>query len=96
MGGAHALATGTVAALLVFGPFLLLALIGMPVLDARARRRLGVETGMRWAEHTGRLAGWARGLAEAGPWRVAGGLGLYVLLLGLHRCLVGFDPLPLW
>ena len=39
--GAHLLANGDLAHVLLFGPFLLLALLGMPVVEARRRRAVG-------------------------------------------------------
>ncbi|SOC05403.1 uncharacterized membrane protein [Rhodobacter sp. JA431] len=96
--GAHLLPNGDVAHVLLFGPFLLLALIGMPVVEARKRRALGAK---RWAQLTAHthllpLAALITGRwkPHAAPsWRRAGiAVFLWVGLWHLHQPVIGLWP----
>lgn len=90
---AHGLANGDVAGLIMFGLFLLLALMGGPILDLRARRKLGADEWRRLSAQTGQ--GRLR-LAELDLWRPALALALYALSLWAHAYVVGVDPLALY
>jgi len=89
--GAHLVANGTVAALMLFAPLLLLALAGPVLLDSKRRRALGEA---EWRRLTGYPRAWRPALAETGWRRLAGGLALYAALLLLHPVVIGFSPLP--
>lgn len=98
---AHVPANGDAVALILFGGMAAFSLLGMRIVDARARRRLGPE---RWRALAGKtsivpfaaiIAGRARphGLAAALPY-AALALVLYGwFLLDGHARLVGIDPL---
>jgi uncharacterized membrane protein len=84
--GAHLLANGDLAHVLLFGAFLVMAVGGMAILDRRAQRRLGAD--------------WARLAAGLGPSPLPGdGLRLVLAavlfagLLLLHPAVIGVDPL---
>ena len=82
---------GDVAALLVFGVFLILAATGPKLLDIKRRKTLGPDWD-RLAARTGRLSPVMIG--EIGPWRVLGGIALYAMLLWAHPYVFGVSPLP--
>lgn len=95
----HLLANGDVASLLLFGSLLFLALFGARVIDQRRHRT----NPAGWAELMAQtsfvplaaiFAGRTRlTLRELGLWRVALGLGLYVLFLFLHPLVAGVPAL---
>jgi uncharacterized membrane protein len=98
--GAHAIANGDLAHLMVFGAFSALAIGGMLALDARSRRRLGVQEWERLARRTSNIP--FLGLARGAPLRfrtgtairIAAAALLYLLLLFSHEILAGV-PVPL-
>ncbi|MCW3797915.1 NnrU family protein [Sphingomonas sp. BN140010] len=83
--GVHLIANGHLAALILFGVFLLFSLGGMALLDRRKHRQLGpgyarlLPTGRRWT---------ARQLLAT----FGGGTALYALLLAMHPVLIGPNP----
>jgi len=92
---AHALANGDAASLTLFGGMAVLALGGMPSLDAKIARRLGAAWGpialsssiipfLAIARGQNRLA-----LGEIGWMRLLGGLALYALLILVHPWITG-------
>ena len=84
--GAHLLANGDLAHLLLFGGFLAMALAGIVQLDRRAKRRLG---DARWQRLAGRsFTGW-RGVDAL---RLAGAVLLYAALLLAHGPVIGVSP----
>jgi uncharacterized membrane protein len=86
--GAHLLANGDLAAALVFGGAGAFAVAGMPLLEARARRRGEREPPPRgWREQAAALST-RRCAIEA-----ALGIALYVALLSAHAPVIGVDPL---
>lgn len=98
---AHAIANGDMASLTLFGGMAILALGGMPSLDAKTARRLGAAWGpiaMRSsivpfvAIINGRTG---LSLGEIGWGRIAGGIALYVLLAVAHPWLAGKPIFPL-
>ena len=96
----HLLANGDVASLLLFGCLLFLALFGAALIDHRRRSgnpdgwaRLAAQTS--FVPFAALVAGRTRlTLRELGLWRIALGLGLYVLFLFLHPLLFGVAVLP--
>ncbi len=90
--GAHIPPNGDAAALVLFGPFLLLALAGPALMERKRRKALGGEEFARLARHTGRPR-WAM-LREIGAVRLGVALGLYLLLIWLHPYVIGVWPLP--
>lgn len=92
--GAHLLANGDVAHVVMFGGFLALAALAPRALDRRNRRRMGPDwprltQALRAAPRPGAL----RLLADH-PGRTAAALGLYLGLLLLHPWVIGASPLP--
>lgn len=98
--GAHLLANGDLAHVILFAPFLALALVGMPVVEARHRRAIGAEEWQRQTARTG-LVPFAALLT--GRWRPVSGpsvlrlivaLALWVGLWHLHAPVIGVWPAP--
>lgn len=86
--GGHLFANGDLAAALVFGGAGAFALAGMPLLEARARRRgEGEPPSLGWRARAAALAT-RRCAIEA-----AVGLALYLALLAAHAPVIGVDPL---
>ena len=95
----HTLMTGTLGALVFFGAFLLVALAGMPSLDAKLAKRdpqhwpafAQVTSNLPFvaiAQGRNRLA-----MAEIGWWRFAATLILWFALTGAHQW---FFHIPVW
>jgi uncharacterized membrane protein len=96
----HLVLNGDAASLVLFGAFLLLALVGPRSIDAKRQRALG-ERWERFAAVTSNVpfaaivAGRNRLVpGELGWWRVALGLGLYAVFLAVHGRLFGASPFP--
>ena len=89
--GIHTLLNGDAASLLLFGPLLLLALLGPAMLDRKRRRELGPAWPALTAA-TSRPATLRPG--EIGWPRLGAGLALYALLLWAHPHVIGVSPLP--
>lgn len=94
----HLLARGDTASLIFFGGFLVLALSGTALIDARRARALG-EDWTRFAAVTSNIpfaaiiSGRNRfSLSEIGWKKILAGLVLYGVLLGLHPMLFGVRP----
>ena len=95
---AHLVALGDAAALVFFGAFLVLALGGTALIDARKAAALG-EDWKRFAALTSNLPfrAIAEGrnrfsLAEIGWTKIGAGLALFAMLLALHPYLFGAQP----
>lgn len=98
--GAHIPANGDAASLILFGSLLMLALVGMPLIDRKKRASLG-DDWTRLAVGTSNLplAALVQGrarvtLTEIGWWRILAGLALYVAFLFGHEPVIGLSPLP--
>lgn len=90
--GAHIIPNGDVAALMLFVPLLVLALLGPRILDAKRRRQLGVA---EWERLRAALQPDPMAMAaEIGPWRPLAGVGVFALLFLLHQPVIGVSPLP--
>ncbi|MDH5749387.1 MAG: NnrU family protein [Rhodospirillales bacterium] len=94
----HILANGDAAALTFFGALTVLALGGTLHLDARRRATLG-KVWTVYAAQTSNLpfqamAGGRTKLvfSQIGWWRIGLGLALYLVLLSLHRTVIGVPP----
>ena len=85
---AHMVPNGDLAHALLFGTFLVFALLGMRMIDRRKRRQMGAD----WD----RLTQTARRIevAPGGLVRVAAGLALWGALLWLHTPVIGISPMP--
>jgi uncharacterized membrane protein len=98
--GYHLLATITLASVIFFGTFLVLALFGTRAIDAKCRRRRGAE----WqaiAYQTSNLpfaailAGRNRFVArEYFDWRFAVSVAAFALFLAFHKYLFSMSPFP--
>jgi len=84
----HLLANGDLAHAIMFGSFVVFAIVGTRIIDRRKRRLLGAE---QWA----RLAATRRTFEPSlnGLVRISLGLALYGALLWLHGPVIGVDPL---
>lgn len=97
---AHMLNNAAPADLVFFGSLGLLSLLGTVAVDAKKRAQLGdgwtaYEAGTSNVPFAAIIAGRARfSLAEIGWWRVALGVLVWALMLGLHPWLFGANPLP--
>ena len=96
---AHVAATGDLASVLFFGALGALGLAGAPLLDAKKAKRHGAGW-HAFATATSNLPFLAivQGrqrlvLGEIGLWRIALALGLFVLMLSVHRWAFGTSPL---
>jgi uncharacterized membrane protein len=98
--GAHLLANGDLAHVILFASFLALALAGMPVVEARRRRAMGAED---WARLTRSTALLPLAALVTGRWRPRGGPSLLLLALALagwaalwhlHAPVIGVWPGP--
>lgn len=95
--GAHLIANGDLAHLLLFGPLLGFAVGGLFGAEARARRAPGFAEA---AAHTSMFPGAAlltrrwrpRGLPS--PWRLIVAVAIWGTLISLHPILIGVSPLP--
>ncbi len=94
----HVLARGDAASLVFFGGFLLLALSGTVLIDARKAGTLG-EDWTRFAAVTSNIPFWAIvggrnrfRLAEIGWTKILAGLVLYAVFFALHSYLFGAGP----
>lgn len=98
--GAHLLANGDLAHVLMFGTFLVLALVGMPVVEGRRRRSMGEAEWARLAARTGLVPFSA---LVAGRWRPRGlpplgrtlaTLAAWAAVWHLHAPVIGVWPGP--
>ena len=98
--GAHAMVRGDAAAIVLFGTFAGIALIGMAHIDHR--RRAADDTTFRWLDATtsavpfgALLAGRAHlSFAAIGWWRLGLALAVFVGMVALHAPVTSLDPLP--
>ena len=96
--GVHLLANGDLAHVLLFAPFLLLALAGMRVVEARRRRAAGAADWARLTAATGLIPGAAlvsgrwRPRGRPSPWRLAMALTGWAVLWHLHAPVIGVWP----
>ncbi len=92
--GVHVLANGDQASVILFGLLGLLSLAGPLSLDAKRRRVLGAEAFGQLKVEVART-GTFTALVQAGPWRIGGGLALWVGLLSVHEWAFGVAPVGL-
>lgn len=98
--GAHLLPNGDLAHVILFGPFLLLALIGMKVMETRRRQIMGETAWQSLSARTSLLpfsallsGRWRpRGLPSL--WRLGASLILWLSLWHLHAPVIGVWPAP--
>ena len=86
---AHLVPNGDLAHVIVFGLFAGFSLLGMRIIDKRARRILGQENWQRFANTKREFKVTRRGLT-----RLALGTAIYLALLYLHEPVIGISPLP--
>ena len=98
--GAHLPANGDLAHVLVFAPFLVLAVLGMRVVETRRRKAMGAADWARLTAGTGLfpfaalVAGRWRPVGWPSPWRAGVTLGGWALLWHLHAPVIGVWPGP--
>lgn len=92
--GAHAVANGDLAHVILFGGFAVFALLGQIIIDRRRRRQMGgIWEAARAALREAPLLHGSGAPVEVMV-RVAAGLALYWALIVLHPHLFGVSPLP--
>ncbi|WP_435660340.1 NnrU family protein [Leisingera caerulea] len=89
--GAHLLANGDLAHVILFGLFAGFAWIGMALIDRRKQRQMGQGEWNRLSRNTARL-----NLARLRPTAAEAGLAaaVFLALLILHAPVIGYSPLP--
>ena len=98
--GAHLLANGDLAHVILFAPFLLLALLGMPMVERRRHRQMGPAAWDSQTAHTGLipfaalLAGRWKPQGLPNLWRLAAALLAWAALWHLHPAIIGVWPGP--
>lgn len=92
--GAHMLANGDLAHVILFGTFAGFALLGRSLIDRRKQK----EMGPRWQRLTGAVGAQplsaALRLTRSDLARLCLGVGLYLALLTLHGPVIGVSPIP--
>lgn len=92
--GAHLVANGDLAHVLLFGLFLVFALAGAVMVDRRRQHQMGA----RWQALAAMVAAgpaWPKPVSRTGAvLRLFLGLCLYALLLALHPAAIGVSPWP--
>jgi uncharacterized membrane protein len=98
---AHLVPNGDVAHVILFGFFVVMALVGMAIIDRRKQRQFGRERWDALAANTSLLplvallSGRCRPRSVAiDRKRLAIGLAVWLLLLSLHAPVIGVSPLP--
>ncbi|HGG63535.1 MAG TPA: NnrU family protein [Rhodobacteraceae bacterium] len=86
---AHMVPNGDLAHVIVFGLFAAFSILGMRIIDKRARRILGVDEWQRLSNTKRSFKITRRGLI-----RLALGTAIYLALLYLHEPVIGISPLP--
>lgn len=99
--GAHVPPNGDLSHVILFGGFAALALLAIPVFDARARRSLGPQAAGAFLAATSPLSlrplmrpEWRRRNLRALLIRVAIGLAIWYAALHLHMGVIGVSPFP--
>ncbi|MEO4043455.1 NnrU family protein [Hoeflea sp. CAU 1731] len=93
--GAHLVANGDLAHVLLFGTFFVFALFGGRFIDRRKRREMGQNWDLLWEEILAQHPGEA--LFRRSPQtvlRVTLGVAIYAILIVLHPIVIGVDPIP--
>jgi uncharacterized membrane protein len=98
--GGHILVNGSIAALVLFGSLMLLALFGTTSIDAKRKRALG-EAWDAFAVRTSNVPFAAilgrrqrLDLGEIGWWRIALAVAIWAGVLAIHSRAFGVSPLP--
>lgn len=92
--GAHMLANGDLAHVILFGSFAIFALLGGRLIDRRKQRHMGAEWDRLRTVMADRRRPSLSEIADEAPLRIAGGLALYAVLILLHPLLFGVSPVP--
>lgn len=91
---AHLLVNGDLAHGILFGAFGLFCVLGMPMLDRRRQRELGLAEWQRLAAHTANLPRPWRLAPALSPGRLLLALVVWAALLAAHPHVIGVSPLP--
>jgi uncharacterized membrane protein len=93
--GAHLVANGDLAQVLLFGTFFTFALFGSRLVDRRRRREMGQRWDLLWEKVLARPLGDALfPPSRETVLRIASGVAIYVILIALHPIVIGVDPIP--
>lgn len=89
--GAHLLANGDLAHVILFGLFAGFAVMGMALVDRRKKKDLGAE---QWAALSRNTARFYLPALRLNPLQAAAALAAFLALLLLHMPVIGYSPLP--
>tara|TARA_Y100000815_G_scaffold274441_2_gene308549 strand:- start:1250 stop:1921 length:672 start_codon:yes stop_codon:yes gene_type:complete len=93
--GAHLVANGDLAHLLLFGTFFVFALFGRRLVDRRKRREMGRSLDLLWEEVLAHPPGKTLfPLSSEMVLRATLGVAVYAILIVLHPIVIGVDPIP--
>lgn len=90
-GGAHLLANGDLAHMILFGLFAGFAWMGMGIIDKRKQRQMGQAEWARLSRNTARLNPTC---LRPAPIETALAAAVFLALLVLHAPVIGYHPLP--
>ncbi|UWQ92597.1 NnrU family protein [Rhodobacteraceae bacterium M382] len=89
--GAHLLAKGDLAHVILFGVFAGFAVMAMKMLDLRKQRLMGVGA---WQDLACNTSLFNPAALRPRLWQVAAAIAIFVVLFHLHLPIIGFSPLP--
>lgn len=93
--GAHLVANGDLAHVLLFGTFFVFALFGRRLVDRRKRREMGRSWDLLWERVLARPLGEELfRFSRETVLRATLGVAIYAILIVLHPIVIGVDPIP--
>ncbi|WP_425416271.1 NnrU family protein [Oricola indica] len=93
--GAHLVANGDLAHILLFGTFFVYALFGRRLVDRRKRREMGQNWDLLWERVLAHPPGETLfPLSSEIVLRATLGVAIYAILIVLHPIVIGVDPMP--
>jgi uncharacterized membrane protein len=93
--GAHLVANGDLAHILLFGTFFVFALFGRRLVDRRKRREMGRSWDLLWERVLARPFGEELfRFSRETVLRATLGIAIYAILIVLHPIVIGVDPIP--
>ena len=93
--GAHLVANGDLAHILLFGTFFVFALFGRRLVDRRKRREMGRSWDLLWERVLARPLGEELfRFSRETVLRATLGVAIYAILIVLHPIVIGVDPIP--
>ena len=93
--GAHLVANGDLAHILLFGTFFVFAIFGRRLVDRRKRREMGRSWDLLWERVLARPFGEELfRFSRETVLRATLGVAIYAILIVLHPIVIGVDPIP--